>query len=352
MIIVLLFFTSFLLVCYLSKSIADERNRTRFQLAICFVLLFIFFGFRDLPILNDTAHYYGHFYRLTQYKSFFEESIFHYNPNERFEYGYMVFIRFLGKYVSTDPYCVIIASSLIVTVANLKLISKSTSEIALASFFFLTVLISQYSTIRQSISIALFYIAFRFLQNKRLGIYYLLVLLAYMFHRSAVILFFFPIFMVLEINRRNIVMTLVFAMCLAIAVYPVLRYLSYADSTYYTTNLARENAPLAAIMDLCYIALMLAGCFYMYRKFSIPLPNKLLVWAAIFSLCCRIISVPFLAFGRFNGYFMPYVILLFVYNIDNQRFTPPKNNLGHIDKALKRESSPYGYLRVPSLRGI
>lgn len=323
MILVLLYFTSFLLVAYFAESFDNEFAKRRFQQVSCFVLLFAFFGLRDLPILNDTAHYYGHFYRLTHYKSFFDESIFHYNSSERFEYGYMVFLRFIGKYVSTDPYTIIIVSSLIVTIVNLKLISKNTKKIALTTFFFLMTLISQFSTIRQSIAIALFYIAFHFLQRKNWGVYYVLVILAYMFHHSAIILLFFPLFTMMEISRRNIIITLTASIILALTIYPVLRYLSYTDSVYYNTNLAREKAPLAAIMDVSYIMMMLGSCYYMYRKFSVPLPQKLLVWAAIFSLCCRIISVPFLVFGRFNGYFIPYVYLFFVYMIDNQCLTPP-----------------------------
>jgi len=322
MIPVLLYFSSFLLVAYFSKSLNNEHDRTRFQLVACFVLLFVFFGLRDLPVLNDTAHYYGHFYNLTKYTAFSEESIFHYNPHERFEYGYMVFLRFIGKYISSNPYAVILVSSLTVTVANFKLISKNTNEIALTTFFFLMVLISQYSTIRQSIAIALFYIAFHCLQNGRWVLYYVLVALAYMFHTSALILLFFPIFTVLRVSRRNIVLTLTICVVIAIAIYPVLGYLNYADSVYYTTNLAREKAPIAAIMDLTYIVLILSACYYMHKRLVVPFPHRLLVWAAVFSLCCRIISVPFLAFGRFNGYFMPYVLLLFIYMIDNQRIAP------------------------------
>lgn len=61
MILVLLYFTSFLFVAYLSKSINNEHDRIRFEQIMCFVLLFVFFGLRNLPVLNDTAHYYGHF---------------------------------------------------------------------------------------------------------------------------------------------------------------------------------------------------------------------------------------------------------------------------------------------------
>lgn len=322
MVTVLLYFTSFLFVHYCSKSLNNEYDRVRFQQVSCFFMLFVFFGLRDLPVLNDTSHYYGHFYRLAKYTSFNEESIFHYDPNERFEYGYMIFLRFIGKYISSNPYSIILVSSLIITIANLKLISKYTDKIALTTFLFLLILPQQYNTIRQTFATVIFYIAFHFLENKRYCPYFLLVALAYMFHKSAIILLFFPIVSMLKVTRRNVISMLLISFCLAIAIYPILGYMGFGDSSYVEENLARVKAPLAAIMDVCYIALLLLGCWYMCKKFKINIPDRQLIWAAVFSLCCRIISVPFLVFGRFNGYFMPYVLLLFTYMIDNLHFTP------------------------------
>ena len=58
--VIILFCLSFLLVEYISWHFKGEKVQKNTQIVMCFLLLFIFFGFRDLPILNDTAHYYRH----------------------------------------------------------------------------------------------------------------------------------------------------------------------------------------------------------------------------------------------------------------------------------------------------
>ena len=62
--VIILFCLSFLLVEYISWHFKGEKVQKNTQIVMCFLLLFIFFGFRDLPILNDTAHYYRHVRQL------------------------------------------------------------------------------------------------------------------------------------------------------------------------------------------------------------------------------------------------------------------------------------------------
>lgn len=50
--VIILFCLSFLLVEYISWHFKGEKVQKNTQIVMCFLLLFIFFGFRDLPILN------------------------------------------------------------------------------------------------------------------------------------------------------------------------------------------------------------------------------------------------------------------------------------------------------------
>ena len=121
MLLLALYFISFLAVDYISKHINGYSQKRYFQLIACFILLFVFFGFRGLPVLNDTAHYYAHLYNHLRYQSYFDESIFTTDPHERFEYGYLVWIHFITRYIWCDPYSIILISAFIVTIANLLL---------------------------------------------------------------------------------------------------------------------------------------------------------------------------------------------------------------------------------------
>ena len=155
MLLLALYFISFLAVDYISKHINGYSQKRHFQLIACFILLFVFFGFRGLPVLNDTAHYYAHLYNHLRYQSFYNESIFSTDSNERFEYGYLVWTHFIAKYVWCDPYSIILISALIVTIANLLLVKQYTNRIAITVFLQLNTLITEYGLLRQSYAICI-----------------------------------------------------------------------------------------------------------------------------------------------------------------------------------------------------
>lgn len=59
--VIILFCLSFLLVEYISWHFKGEKVQKNTQIVMCFLLLFIFFGFRDLPNIKSTRpHYTGH----------------------------------------------------------------------------------------------------------------------------------------------------------------------------------------------------------------------------------------------------------------------------------------------------
>ena len=95
MAIIFLYFLLFIVVSFASRVFINPGARKLFQLVLCFILLFGFFGFRDISILNDTSTYYGYYYRNAQYMSYRNGSIFTFNIMERFEWGYQVLAHFL-----------------------------------------------------------------------------------------------------------------------------------------------------------------------------------------------------------------------------------------------------------------
>ena len=78
--IIFLYFALFLGVHFFSKQFLEKPNGKAeckhpgaarlFQLVACFILLFGFFGFRDITILNDTSHYYGFYFQKAHILSF------------------------------------------------------------------------------------------------------------------------------------------------------------------------------------------------------------------------------------------------------------------------------------------
>ncbi len=317
MLLLALYFISFLAVDYISKHINGYSQKMYFQFIACFILLFVFFGFRGLPVLNDTAHYYAHLYNHLRYQSYFDESIFTTGSHERFEYGYLVWIHFITKYIWCDPYSIILISAFIITVANLMLVKKHTDRIALTIFLMLSTLIAEYGLLRQSYAICISYLAFNFLMKRKFVIYYILIAIAYMFHHSVVIMAIFPVFSFVELNKSNIIKAFIATIIISICIYPIISMLGMGNSFYYEGNENRTAPPIAAIINAAMYIFVVCTTFYLHKKFGSRLPDPIIIWAVICGLCLSIINISFLSFFRLALYFSPYITIFFINIYDN-----------------------------------
>jgi hypothetical protein len=325
MLLLALYFISFLAVDYISKHINGYSQKRYFQIIACFILLFVFFGMRGLSVLNDTAHYYAHLYNHLRYQSYFDESIFTHDPHDRFEYGYLVWIHFITKYIWCDPYSIILISAFIVTVANLMLVKKHTDRIALTIFLMLSTLITEYGLLRQSYAICLSYLAMNLLMERKFIKYYILIAIAYMFHHSVIIMALFPVFSFVELNKDNVIRTFIATIIISVCIFPIISMLGFGESAYYEGNQDREAAPIAAMINAAmYIFVAYAG-YYLHKKFKSDLPQPLIIWAVICGLCLSIINISFLSFNRLALYFIPYITIFFIYTYESCTAQNPNN---------------------------
>ncbi len=325
MLLLALYFISFLAVDYISKHINGYSQKRYFQIIACFILLFVFFGMRGLSVLNDTAHYYAHLYNHLRYQSYFDESIFTPDPHDRFEYGYLVWIHFITKYIWCDPYSIILISAFIVTVANLMLVKKHTDRIALTIFLMLSTLITEYGLLRQSYAICLSYLAMNLLMERKFIKYYILIAIAYMFHHSVIIMALFPVFSFVELNKDNVIRTFIATIIISVCIFPIISMLGFGESAYYEGNQDREAAPIAAMINAAmYIFVAYAG-YYLHKKFKSDLPQPLIIWAVICGLCLSIINISFLSFNRLALYFIPYITVFFIYTYESCTAQNPNN---------------------------
>lgn len=325
MLLLALYFISFLAVDYISKHINGYSQKRYFQIIACFILLFVFFGMRGLSVLNDTAHYYAHLYNHLRYQSYFDESIFTPDPHDRFEYGYLVWIHFITKYIWCDPYSIILISAFIVTVANLMLVKKHTDRIALTIFLMLSTLITEYGLLRQSYAICLSYLAMNLLMGRKFIKYYILIAIAYMFHHSVIIMALFPVFSFVELNKDNVIRTFIATIIISVCIFPIISMLGFGESAYYEGNQDREAAPIAAMINAAmYIFVAYAG-YYLHKKFKSDLPQPLIIWAVICGLCLSIINISFLSFNRLALYFIPYITIFFIYTYESCTAQNPNN---------------------------
>ena len=279
MAIIFLYFALFLGVHLLAKRFLKRGAARLFQLVACFVLLFGFFGFRNITVLNDTPHYYGAYYQLTHLKNYVESSIFTYRILLSFEYGYQVLQHTLIKYVSKEPFTIIIFSSLIISWGNVKFISRQTRHIALALLMVLLsgVLFDQYCLIRQSFALMFFYAAYPYLQQERWKPYVALIVCAAFFHLSALVLLILPLVQRIPICKRNVAFVLGIAVLISITVYEIFNLLGLGDTKYFLMNMKRDTKyflmnmkrdtfPIGAVLDGTLMFILLMTCLWLYRK--------------------------------------------------------------------------------------
>ena len=100
----------------------------------------------------------------------------------------------------------------------LNFIKKHTNYIFLGAliYFICSYLNFNFNSIRQTVAIAFFLIAYDYLVDKKWIKYYLFVFCAFMFHSTAVICALFPLFTFVKFNKTTIYITLVSIIVLAV----------------------------------------------------------------------------------------------------------------------------------------
>lgn len=303
MLVVLLFFISFLFVNGVSALLTNNATtRQDIQIFFCFTLLFVFLGFRDIPILNDTAHYYEHQLSVI---ALHRKKIFEIDHFERFEEGYQIYENLIA-WISDNPYSIICITAFIITVSYLYFIKSHTSNVAYVVFFHITNgFLNIYSGLRQGLATCFFLFAILALEKRRLWIYFILCGLAYSFHSSAFILFFIPILDRIQINRRNIIWTILIVLLAMVQIESVLQLGGRGDSAYIERNMSRSTLAFASIINSFTYILTIGMCYFLKRQNQIVLTrtDHYLWWLSIFSAAFYLLDTQFLIMARFTMYF-------------------------------------------------
>ena len=287
----------------------------KMHLLICFLLLFIFFGFRDLPILNDTAHYYEHFINSISNKP---SSIFNVNILDRFGVGYQVYANFLILYISNDPYTIILISALIVSLFATFRLKRYTLNVGILCFFLLTsgTLLLFYSAIRQSLAVMCFFIAYKYLLRKRYIVYGVFSVVAFTFHNSAIILFLPIVFTFLKINKRNLLLSAIMMTIAVVMMGSLIDVLGFSDASYMGEEYERETFPIANFLFILFYIFIFAFCYIVGKKYKIQRPDDMTLWMSIATLLITIAAMPMGIVGRFAMYFSLFNYIMLVYYID------------------------------------
>ena len=291
-----------LLLPYLCWSfISDLSKRRKLQFYMLSVGLILFAGLRSEDTFTDTDGYYMHFRNVLDYGNFWEI------PKERFEPGYLIFEKFIHKYISHNPAWLIFIVSCFSIGTVFYLFKKEAKNLWLSSYLFIALYLyigGFVCPVRQSLAASLCIWSFFAIQNKRIILGAFIIFLATFFHSSAICFLVLLPISYLPLNRKNIILVIVSSVLAFGALGSIIEMLGRGTSSY----LEDENMQLGNILDLIKaISILLFAYFFKVKNSS-----REVIWLAIISGVAAFLSLKLTVLNRVTSYFEIFLIILLV----------------------------------------
>ena len=178
------FFLLFLYIKGCQGLFAIGSQRKKYILA-CFLLLFLMAALRGVTNGGDLKRYIPEFHTLAS-SSF--EDIWKYGNHEL---GYMIYIKLLSM-VSDSDRCFIVGTSFISLIGPFYLFYRYSKypDISILLYYAMGYYTNTFNNVRQSIAISIFFLIIPFLIDRKLWKYLIGVIIATLFHNSAIIMLF------------------------------------------------------------------------------------------------------------------------------------------------------------------
>lgn len=193
------------LICY----VLTNQIGVKWSLRIALLPFFSLLGFKSYSVGTDTFNYINMFW-AAKYGSF--ETIY-----GRLEIGYKICIQLLGKSGLSAQFQFIFVA-LLISISLGSFSKKWSSKPILVIFFYITLGLYSFNltAIRQSIAMAICLFSFRYIYEKKIIYYLLIILIAMTFHKSAI--FFAPAYFVANrrVNTFNLLTFTVFSMIIIV----------------------------------------------------------------------------------------------------------------------------------------
>lgn len=186
----------------------EIRRKSYYAIFILFMLWF-FLAFRASVIGSDTPRYVETFDRIAKEvggsRGGFWSNLFVADEGSRYETGYIVLNRIVALFTDNSQWILILVATFCMFVCYRFVVNES-KEIMLSLFLFVSLRLYYFlmSGLRQAIAIYICLIAYRFIKQRKLIPFILLVILATQFHVTAIVfLIAYPI-SYFKFNFQNI----------------------------------------------------------------------------------------------------------------------------------------------------
>lgn len=224
-------------------SVSKGINRKRLYFVFFFLQFSFFAGFRGLDNFPDTLSYAGHFLNVSSKGSFWEVDL------DRFNYGFLVFEKFIHNNISTSLLVYNVITSTLICFCTLWLFYKKASHfgVAILLFYISGEYFVQPAILRESLAVISSYACFYCFEHKRYMLSFLPIILAISFHNSAIILIFILLLERFQLGKKSRTYVFVTVVVVAYLIAPTMEFvlnLLAFETKYFTEGVEKGFATL------------------------------------------------------------------------------------------------------------
>lgn len=288
------------IICALREVDLRSDSEKRKNLFFALIPVYCLLAFKDASIGSDTASYLGSYETLAEYQDISSLDKWGY---ERIEWGYKIYLMMLTSLFSNPQYLLIV-SSLFVCLTLYHYINRTSTNKSLALFFFVSMGFFQFamSGIRQTLAICIVLWSYRFIVQKKLWKFAIVVLLAMQFHKSAVV--FAPVFYIanMQVSKKTVSLMFIGMFILLFTADKIL--LSAADIMNYNYGIESTGNGYQFFVIVLLITIMVVKNQDYLRHFRES--NSIMINVNFVSLALWVVRLVSRTAERVSLYFMPY----------------------------------------------
>jgi hypothetical protein len=282
------------------------RNFDKFFMAITFLQLVVVHSFIDPLSVPDLPSYQEMFSNIGSAKfgsDFTLRTLF----NSDIEIGYLFFYKFVA-FLSSNFVVFLLCVSLIIIGSYFYVIKKYSPYVFISIIMLLLTSFNQsIFVLRQHIAIAICLLSIPFVINRNQIKFLLIVFVAFLFHRTAVI--FLPIYYLYGIKNDKILVVV----CILVAFFIffskeiVFNFVNENINRYSSYDVEKYNSIINILIPLTLFLVML---LFMKGNIFKEGINKLLTCSLLFTLVYTITTIEFAGMGRLMTYFNSMYVLV------------------------------------------
>ncbi len=243
------------------------------------------------------------------------------------ENGYVLY-NVLVKFFVSLPHAITFTNSLVIVTLLFITIKKQSPDMLLSIWLYITlgVFQTEMNMARNAIGILLCYIGFKYIKERKLAKYLIIVLLASSFHFTSIL--FLPLYWLseIELSAKNISIGFILIMAISVFSSFLKRFLLFIVPDVYIGYIGMETIDFSGyILGIFYLGLVVFVLLFMDKnnRLNSINSNSIGSWAIILNLAFFYIGYNFDFGTRVAALFGPYLIIaipqLISSGIDNQK---------------------------------